>query len=106
MQGYDATLTLRNGEQFTGVFSGGSFDSNAKNQYVLKMAKRTRLPNHQQANGVTDVAHEYIGEGQDHVMTFDVQDTVDLAVTGVTTAAAQPVQNGWFSLAPFPCPCR
>ncbi|KAK4549685.1 hypothetical protein LTR36_004986 [Oleoguttula mirabilis] len=95
--GQDATLTLKNGEQFTGVFSGGSFDSVAKTQYVLKMAKRTRLPSHQQVNGTVEMPDEYTGDGEDHVMTFDVQDTVDLAVTDVTTSSAQPAQNGSIS---------
>lgn len=93
-QGQAATLTLKNGEQFTGVFSGGSFDSTSKNQYILKMVKRTRLPSHQQVNGTTDIPDEYTGEGEDHVMAFDVQDTADLAVKDVTTASAQPAQNG------------
>lgn len=90
----DATLTLKNGEQFTGVFSGANLDTPAKAQYVLKMVKRTSLPIHQQVNGTIDMADEYTGEGEDHVMTFEVQDTIDLTVKDVTTAAAQPSQNG------------
>lgn len=93
-QGIDATITLKNGEQFTGVFSGTSIESPAKSTYILKMARRTRLPSHQQTNGNTELAEEYVGEGQDHVMTFDVQDTVDFAVSGVVTASAQATQNG------------
>ncbi|KAK5114992.1 hypothetical protein LTR85_010030 [Meristemomyces frigidus] len=92
--GEDATLTLKNGEQFTGVFSGGAFDSASKNHYVLKMVKRTRLPSHQQVNGTIEMPDEYAGDGEDHVMTFDVQDTIDLAVADVTTTSAQPAQNG------------
>jgi len=45
-------------------------------------------------NGNTAPAEEYVGEGEDHVMTFDVQDTVDLAVSGVITTSAQAAQNG------------
>lgn len=93
-QGQDTTLTLKNGEQFTGVFSGGTLNSPAKHQYVLKMTRRTRLPSHQQMNGDTDLPEEFTGEGEDHVMTFDVQDTLDLSVQGVTTADAKPAQNG------------
>ncbi|KAI7518423.1 hypothetical protein KC331_g21220, partial [Hortaea werneckii] len=63
--GQDATLTLKNGEQFSGVFSGGSFDSPSKSQYVLKMVKRTKLPSQQQMNGDTELSAEYIGEGED-----------------------------------------
>jgi len=61
------------------------------------MARRTRSPNNQQTNGVTDMLQEYVGEGEDHVMTFDVQDTVDLAVADVVTANTQPTQNGKLS---------
>ena len=58
------------------------------------MAKRTRSSSHHQTNGNTDMLQEYVGEGEDHVMTFDVQDTVDLAVNDVVTASTQPMQNG------------
>ena len=93
-QGLDATLTLKSGEQFTGVFSGGSFESTAKHQYILKMVKQTRPPSQQQTNGATETPSEYVGEGEDHVMMFDKEDTVDLAVTDVVTANAAPLQNG------------
>lgn len=45
-------------------------------------------------NGDTELPDEYTGDGEDHVMTFDVQDTVDLSVKDVTTADAKPAQNG------------
>lgn len=59
----------------------------------MKMVKRTRLPS-QQVNGTTDLADEYIGEGEDHAMSFDLQDTADLAVSNVVTASAHATQNG------------
>ena len=88
-------MTLKNGEQFTGVFSGYS-DLPTKSQYTLKMVKRTRLPSHQQANGHTEAVNEYTGDGDDHVMVFDRQDTVDLAVKDVTFVEnhGQRTQNG------------
>ncbi|KAK5171388.1 poly(A)-binding protein binding protein [Saxophila tyrrhenica] len=88
---HDATVTLKNGEQYTGVFTGGSFESN-KQQYVLKMVRRTHTP--QQVNGNVDATSEYLGEGEEHKMIFDKEDTVDLHVPGVQLNAAQPVQNG------------
>jgi hypothetical protein len=94
LQGTDATLTLKNGEQFTGVFSGSSLESSARSVYILKMVKRTRLASHQQINGNTDLPDEYVGEGEDHVMVFDTQDTADLAVANVVTANAHATQNG------------
>lgn len=66
------------------------------------MVKRTRLPAHQQINGNTELPDEYIGEGEDHVMAFDKDDTVDLAVSDVVTANAQPMQNG---MKPTISPC-
>lgn len=45
-------------------------------------------------NGNTELPEEYVGDGEDHVMSFDVQDTVDLAVSGVVTASAHATQNG------------
>lgn len=92
-QGKDTTITLKNGEQYTGVFSGGSFEA-TKTFYVIKMAKQTQLADHQQSNGNSDLPTEYVGEGEEHVMSFDVQDTTDLFVRDVTTAAATPQQNG------------
>lgn len=94
IQGTDATLTLKNGEQFTGVFSGSSLESSAKSVYILKMVKKIRLASHQQVNGNTELPDEYVGEGEDHVMVFDTQDTADLAVANVVTAAAHATQNG------------
>lgn len=58
------------------------------------MVKRTRLPSEQQVNRNTEMPDEYTGEGEDHVLSFDVQDTVDLSVSDVSTAAAQLAQNG------------
>jgi len=85
---------LKNGEEYTGVFSGGSFDPSAKNQYTLKMARRTQSSTHQAANGIAGLSQEYVGDGEQHIMSFDVQDTIDLAVDDVSTTSAQPMQNG------------
>lgn len=87
-------MTLKNGEQFTGVFSGSSLESSAKSVYILKMVKKIRLASQQQVNGNTELPDEYIGEGEDHVMVFDAQDTADLAVANVVTANAHATQNG------------
>ena len=58
------------------------------------MVKRIRLPTHQQINGNTELPDDYIGAGEDHVMLFDKDDTIDLAVNDVITSSAQPMQNG------------
>lgn len=51
-------------------------------------------------NGNSELSDEYIGEGEDHVMTFDVQDTADLYVANVVTENAQATQNGMSKLVP------
>lgn len=51
-------------------------------------------------NGNSELPDEYIGEGEDHVMTFDVQDTADLYVANVVTENAQATQNGMSKLVP------
>lgn len=61
---------------------------------MLKMVRRTRLPSPQQTNGATVVYEEYIGEGEDHMMAFDVQDTADLAVMNVVAGSSQAAPNG------------
>ncbi|CAK4027913.1 Hypothetical predicted protein [Lecanosticta acicola] len=91
--GKDVTLSLKNGEQFAGVYSGCSLEL-SKTQHIIKMARRTRPPTQQQANGNTGLSSEYIGQGEDYVMSFDVQDTVDLFVEDVSTAATATQQNG------------
>lgn len=56
------------------------------------MVRRTRPAGHQ-LNGDVDMSDEYVGEGDDHIMSFDIQDTVDLAVQDVV-ASSQPAQDG------------
>jgi len=57
-----------------------------------------------QANGV---AGEYVGDGHDRTMTFEIADVVDLALESVrldkTPAKAQ---NGKTPVLPLPLPCR
>jgi hypothetical protein len=89
---------MKNGEQFTGIFSGVSFDSASKHQYILKMVKRTRPSTaYTMVNGASTELpgeSEYIGEGEDHTMVFDKEDTMDLSVPDVAPLSAQPMQNG------------
>lgn len=94
LQGQDVTLTLKTGEQFTGIFSGASLENASKQQYSLKMAKKTRPPSSQQVNGHAELASEYVGEGEDYGMSFDIQDTTALEVKDATMAASQPATNG------------
>lgn len=83
------------------MFFGASLDQPAKSRYLLKMVKRTRAAGEPQVNGDSEHVEEYIGEGEDHAVAFDAQDTASLAVNGVVTAAAPPPQNGSYSRWPL-----
>lgn len=58
----------------------------------MKMTRR--LHAQEKTNGASEQADEYVGEGEDHAMSFDVQDTIDLYVANVTTVAGASQQNG------------
>lgn len=83
IQGLPCVVTLKNGDCFSGIFSGGSPDT-SDSRYILKMVKRTES-RAQQSNGVANNAEEYIGEGDDHAIAFETQDVVDLSVPNVST---------------------
>ena len=53
------------------------------------MVKQTRGPISQSANGTSGGMGDYIGEGDDHTLAFDVQDTVDLQVSGLDLIGSQ-----------------
>ncbi|KAK3625215.1 poly(A)-binding protein binding protein [Elasticomyces elasticus] len=108
--GLDATISLKSGEQFTGVFTGFSSSTNntANGKYVLSMVRRTHAappPQQQNENTQTNghatptaiaessAEEEFVGEGEDHTMAFDIQDTTCLSVDDVVVSAPQQ-QNG------------
>lgn len=53
----------------------------SESAYLLKMVQQTK--NKSEANGVKEVSEEYAGVGDDHSMSFDVKDVMDLAVEGI-----------------------
>ncbi|UJO24152.1 PAB1-binding protein 1 [Fulvia fulva] len=91
--GKDVSITLKNGEQYSGVFSAASLQS-TKTQYVIKMARRIAPASDGQVNGTTEHEPELIGEGSDHILAFDIQDTIDLSVQDVSTTPVTSQQNG------------
>ncbi|KAF2100946.1 hypothetical protein NA57DRAFT_74543 [Rhizodiscina lignyota] len=97
LMGLQATVTLHNGERYSGIFAGGSPDP-PEPRYVLKMVKRLESLGQQQSNGVAELSDEYIGQGEDHVMAFDCQDIVDLNVPNVSMDRTRTRgQNGVYS---------
>ncbi len=82
IQGRPATITVKNGDAFVGIFSGSSFET-TETCWLLKMVKRNAAGSDRLTNGV-DAGSGYVGSGPEHAMYFDLKDVVDLAVDGVT----------------------
>lgn len=85
-QGLNATLTHKNGERYSGIFS-----SLSDKGYTIKMARK--IPSSgKQSNGVTE---EQVGEGPDRTLTLEVGDVIDCKVDGVRLDKSQGrAQNG------------
>ena len=80
-------ITLKNGEKFNGIFSGASLRTPAS-RFDMKMVKRISRATSPQPN-LSEPLDEFIGTGDDHVMAFDLQDTLDLNVSGVQLLSAE-----------------
>ncbi|KAJ4378586.1 poly(A)-binding protein binding protein [Didymella sp. IMI 355093] len=90
--GLPGTITLKNGAKYSGVLSGTSLDP-SELRYVFKMVKQLQPADNAQANGQT--ADEYAGQGDSHVMFFDISDVADFNVNNVILDKTQAKgQNG------------
>ncbi|KAL9065000.1 MAG: hypothetical protein Q9157_007630 [Trypethelium eluteriae] len=88
-----STLTMKTGEQFTGVFSGVNFDASDPH-YILKMVKRSQSVSNA-TNGSGSSSDEYLGAGEDHMLTFSTAEVVDLMVSEVVLEkSTHKNQNG------------
>lgn len=87
LQGMDVNVFLKSGEQFAGIFSAASTDPNEP-RVTLKYTKKS-TPAGEQTNGNIAPPDEYIGEGEDHIAIFNLQDIVDLSVTNLYLAASE-----------------
>ncbi|KAI9714341.1 MAG: hypothetical protein M1820_000302 [Bogoriella megaspora] len=79
--GNSSVLTLKSGEKYSGIFSGINIDS-PDSYYIIKMAKRAESPSNA-VNGTNNSTDDYLGAGEDHMLTFLAQDVVDLALSDV-----------------------
>ncbi|KKY14548.1 putative pab1 binding protein [Diplodia seriata] len=79
--GMPATVTLKSGERFSGIFSSSSLEQQ-EYRYTFKMVKRLQSLGGQ-VNGTSESQDDYCGVGQDHRMVFDVKDVVVLNVENV-----------------------
>ena len=92
-QGLSASVTVSNGDVYSGIFFGASMEKE-ECKYLLKMVQQTRHGNKTEMNGVRETMSEYIGVGDDHAMSFNARDVVDLAVEGATIATQEKRSNG------------
>ncbi|KAL4905766.1 hypothetical protein BDW74DRAFT_151978 [Aspergillus multicolor] len=91
--GLNTTVTTKNGDQFTGIFSFSSLESH-ESTVTLKMAQRQTKQDQQRANGVSDVASPFFGSAPEHSMTFNMNDVLDISVPNVTTTDVLAKPNG------------
>ncbi|KAL2817862.1 PAB1 binding protein [Aspergillus granulosus] len=91
--GLATTVTTRNGDEFTGIFSSSSLEP-SDSSITLKMTQRQSKQDQNRANGVSDTTSPFIGSAPEHSMTFNVNDVVDISVLNVTTADILAKPNG------------
>ena len=62
--------------------------------YLLKMVRPIKRDDTGEARMDGEATSDYVGVGEDHAMSFDVKETVDLAVENVFFNTAEKPQNG------------
>ncbi|KAI9892263.1 MAG: hypothetical protein M1814_001722 [Vezdaea aestivalis] len=93
LMGLHAAITVLNGDKYEGIFSGSSIES-SESVYLLQMVRKIKAVAGQ--NGNVDSPMTYIGEGENHTMSFNVKDVVDFSAANVTLDAenTSKSQNG------------
>ena len=61
--------------------------------YLLKMVQQVSGPK-TETNGVHEVSADYVGIGEDHAMSFDTKEVIELSVEGVSFGGLDRKQNG------------
>ncbi|KAL9586026.1 MAG: hypothetical protein Q9212_001171 [Teloschistes hypoglaucus] len=91
--GLPASITVKDGDVFSGIFYGSSFEG-PDPAYLLKMVQKTKSSDKREPNGGQDALGDYIGHGEDHAMSFEMKDVAGLAVDGVTFDVREKAPNG------------
>ncbi|KAL4877154.1 hypothetical protein BJY04DRAFT_230841 [Aspergillus karnatakaensis] len=91
--GLTTTVTTKHGDEFTGIFSSSSLEA-SETSITLKMTQRQAKQDQQRANGVSDAATPFFGPAPEHIVTFNMNDVVDIAVLNVTTTDVLAKSNG------------
>ena len=93
LQGLTATVTLKSGDTYSGIFFGASMENN-ESTYMLKMVQQIKTIEKGEVNGTQDYMGNLVGVGEDHTMLFNIPDVTDLAVDGVGLSVQDKHQNG------------
>ncbi|SLM34481.1 LsmAD domain [Lasallia pustulata] len=91
--GLQSTVTVKNGDTFSGILTSCALENNEPT-YFFKMVRRVKLASEAESNGVVNSEVEYIGSGEDHAMSFEAKDVIDLAVKDVSFNVQDKGQNG------------
>lgn len=91
LQGLSASITVKNGDQYTGIVSGSVLEAN-ETTVALKMVKRVNIEGGSQ-NGA-ESSSKYLGAAPHHSMVFDVKDIADISVDNVVAMESTKAQNG------------
>ncbi|KAL8775681.1 MAG: hypothetical protein Q9209_000177 [Squamulea sp. 1 TL-2023] len=81
--GLPASVTVKNGDVFSGIFFGSSFENNEL-ACLLQMVQKVKASEKAEINGDHEINGDYVGHGENHAMSFDMKDIIDLAVEDVT----------------------
>ena len=76
---------------FSGIFCGAILEYQHA-AYLLKMVQQISM--RVGINGSREGLEEYIGTGEDHAMSFNIKDVIDLAAEGVTINYREKALNG------------
>ena len=93
LQGQVASVTVKNGDTYSGLFFGALMDK-PEPEYLLKMVQHTKSGRRGEINGVRDNMRDYVGVGDDHAMSFKIKEVADLAFEGISISSQDRRSNG------------
>ncbi|PKY00863.1 hypothetical protein P168DRAFT_321922 [Aspergillus campestris IBT 28561] len=83
--GLHATITMKNGERFSGIFSSSSLEP-SETSFVFKMVQRLPKQEQGKTNGASEPATPFLGSAPDHSVSLDARDIVEISVPNVSTS--------------------
>ena len=86
-------MTTDKGDVYSGIFFGALIDKEEP-KYLLKMVQQIKYGNKTEINGAREPASDFIGVGEDHAISLNTKDVVDLCVDGVTITTLDKRPNG------------